>query len=326
MAETIQIPNNIPVSWLSRQLSANADMLFLVSVPDTRTETQYMSKYFRHEDFCKELAAQFNIGTVQQWVNKLSSEYAPIIGNPANNTLCCATTPDPFIISSITQSAFNIVSLSGYRLSAGMDSIFKSVQFDQICASNTYVDHASITNLTTNSASISNLSSDIVSITNLSVTNIHTTTEVVPSLYGYPLNNIGINEDGQLVVRNKCVNFGVVDQNFDLVLDKVNADELDGISKDFEVILTATSQCTMNLGNFSARNGGETVNFVTPNLDNDHILHLDTGDDGEGYKIFLFIISQVDDQTIYINRQAFRNVRDEDSTAPDDGDDGDDEG
>ena len=78
----------------------------------------------------------------------------------------------------------------------------------------------------------------------------------------------------------------------------------------------------MNLGNFSAHNGGETVNFVTPNLDNDHVLYLDVDNDGEGYKTFLFIISQVDDQTMYINRQAFRNVRDEDSSSPDTGDDG----
>lgn len=92
-----------------------------------------------------------------------------------------------------------------------MDIVFKNVKFDQICASNTYIDHANITNLTTNNASISNLSSDIVSITNLNVTNIHTATEVVPSLYGYPLNEVRINENGQLVVKNKCVNFGVVD-------------------------------------------------------------------------------------------------------------------
>lgn len=321
MAETIQIPNNIPVSWLSRQLSADTDMLFLVSVPDTRTETQYMSKYFKHDDFCKALSAQFNMGFIQQWVNKLCSQYAPIIGNPANNTLCCATAPDPFIISSITQSAFNIVGLSGYRLSTGMDIVFKNVKFDQICASNTYIGHANITNLTTNNASISNLSSDIVSITNLSVTNIHTTTEVVPSLYGYPLNEVKINDNGQLVVKNKCVNFGVVDQNFDLVLDQVNTDELDGISKDFEVILTATSPCIMSLDSFNAYNQG-IANFVTPNLDNDHVLYLDVDNDGEGYKTFLFIISQVDDQTMYINRQAFRNVRDEDSSAPDTGDGG----
>lgn len=321
MAETIQIPNNIPVSWLSRQLSADTDMLFLVSVPDTRTETQYMSKYFKHDDFCKALSAQFNMGFIQQWVNKLCSQYAPILDNQADNVLCCATIPNPYIISAIFQENCNITALSGYRLSTGMDIVFKNVKFDQICATNMYADGASITNLTSQNASITNLTSNSASITNLNVTNIHTATEVVPSLYGYPLNEVKINDNGQLVVKNKCVNFGVVDQDFDLVLDLVNTDELDGISKDFEVILTATSPCTMSLDSFNAYNQG-IANFVTPNLDNDHVLYLDVDNDGEGYKTFLFIISQVDDQTMYINRQAFRNVRDEDSSAPDTGDGG----
>ena len=320
MAETIQIPNNIPVSWLSRQLSADTDMLFLVSVPDTRTETQYMSKYFKHDDFCKALSAQFNIGFIQQWVNKLCSQYAPILDNQADNVLCCATIPNPYIISAIFQENCNITALSGYRLSTGMDIVFKNVKFDQICATNMYADGASITNLTSQNANITNLTSNSANITNLNVTNIHTTTEVVPSLYGYPLNEVRINESGQVVVKNKCVNFGVVDQDFDLVLDQVNTDELDGISKDFEVILTATSPCIMSLDSFNAYNQG-IANFVTPNLDNDHVLYLDVDNDGEGYKTFLFIISQVDDQTMYINRQAFRNVRDEDSTDPDTGDD-----
>lgn len=76
----------------------------------------------------------------------------------------------------------------------------------------------------------------------------------------------------------------------------------------------------MSLDSFDAYNQG-IANFVTPNLDNDHVLYLDVDNDGEGYKTFLFIISQVDDQTMYINRQAFRNVRDEDSSAPGTGDD-----
>ncbi len=134
MAETIQIPNNIPVSWLSRQTSADADMLFLVSVPSEKTETQYMSKYYKHSDFCSQLSSAFDLGYIHQWVDKLCSEYAPVLDNAANNTLCCATAPDPFIISSITQSAFNIVSLSGYRLSSGMDTVFKSTVFDEISA------------------------------------------------------------------------------------------------------------------------------------------------------------------------------------------------
>ena len=132
MAETIQIPNNIPVSWLSRQTSADSDMLFLVSVPSDKTETQYMSKYFKHDDFCNGLSSAFDLGYIHQQIDKLCSEYGPILDNAANNTLCCATTPDPFIISSITQSAFNIVSLSGYRLSSGMDMVFKSTIFDEI--------------------------------------------------------------------------------------------------------------------------------------------------------------------------------------------------
>lgn len=92
-----------------------------------------------------------------------------------------------------------------------MDIVFKNVKFDQICATNMYADGASITNLTSQNANITNLTSNSASITNLNVTNIHTATEVVPSLYGYPLNEVRINESGQVVVKNKCVNFGVVD-------------------------------------------------------------------------------------------------------------------
>ena len=50
----------------------------------------------------------------------------------------------------------------------------------------------------------------------------------------------------------------------------------------------------MSLDSFNAYNQG-IANFVTPNLDNDHVLYLDVDNDGEGYKTFLFIISQVDD-------------------------------
>ena len=134
MAETIQIPNNIPVSWLTRQTSADPDMLFLVSIPSEKTETQYMSKYYKCDDFSNQLSSAFDLGYIHQWVDKLCSEYAPILDNAADNTLCCAITPDPFIISSITQSAFNIVGLSGYRLSTGMDIVFKNAVFDEINA------------------------------------------------------------------------------------------------------------------------------------------------------------------------------------------------
>ena len=92
-----------------------------------------------------------------------------------------------------------------------MDTVFKNVKFDQICATSMYADGASTTNLTSLNANVTNLASNSASITNLNVTNIHTATEVVPSLYGYPLNEVKIDENGQVVVKNKCVNFGVVD-------------------------------------------------------------------------------------------------------------------
>ena len=151
MAETIQIPNNIPVSWLSRQTSADSDTLFLVSVPDERTETQFMSKYLKYGDFCSELSSAFQVGWMKQWIDTLCSEYAPILENAADNTLCCATTPDPYIISSITQSSFNIVSLSGYRLSSGMDTVFKNVVFEQISATNIYSDDITTISVVTRS-------------------------------------------------------------------------------------------------------------------------------------------------------------------------------
>ena len=172
MAETQQIPDNIPVSWLQKQISADADMLYLVSVPDSRTETQFMSKYFKQGDLCNALSSGFGIGVIRQWIDKLSGDYAPIIEGLSTNALCCATTPDPFIISAIYQSNGNIVELSGYRLSAGMEEVFNHTTFGTINAKNIRVQNLTADNISANNISANNISAINVRIQNLSVDNI----------------------------------------------------------------------------------------------------------------------------------------------------------
>ena len=147
MAETQQIPDNIPVSWLQKQISADANMLYLVSVPDSRTETQFMSKYFKQGDLCNALSSGFGIDVIRQWIDRLSGDYAPIIEGLSTNALCCATTPDPFIISAIYQSNGNIVELSGYRLSAGMEEVFNHTTFGTINTNNIHVQNLTADNI-----------------------------------------------------------------------------------------------------------------------------------------------------------------------------------
>lgn len=167
MSQTIEIPNNIPVSWLSRQETSDNDMLLLVSVPDSRTETEFMSKYMKYEDFYGNLRTDMKIGVMQQWVDKLSGEYAAILDNLSSNALCCATIPNPYIISALYQENGNITSLSGYRLSDGMDYLFKNAEFDQISCRN-----LNASNLTTNNSKITNLS--VTTIVNTTIDRLQT--------------------------------------------------------------------------------------------------------------------------------------------------------
>lgn len=285
MSQTIEIPNNIPVSWLARQERAEDEMLFLVSVPDSRTETEYMSKYLKYGDLQGQLEEKFKIGTLQQWVNALSA--SGLLTSLETNALCCATIPNPYIISAIYQSSGNITALDGYRLSDGMDNLFQNMTFEYIQCKNFYSSSLSSVNL-----SASNLDVQNVSINNLSVTHIHTETALVPSLYGYPLVEVEIKDDGVVYVNNKSVNYLDASTNFQIDMLPVD-DELSSISKDLELFVYASDNCTI---------GFQFDNILTPNPEDEDILTLDR----ENY--YLFIISQVDEDTFYVNRQTLRGI------------------
>ena len=294
MSQTIEIPNNIPVSWLSRQQTSENDMLLLVSVPDSRTETEFMSKYMKYEDFYTGLYSDMKIGAIQYWVDKLSGDYAPILDNLSNNVICCATIPNPYIISAIYQENGNITGLDGYRLSDGMDYIFKNVWFDQIKCINLTAQNAKLTNLTASNTNISNLTAENTTINNLSANHITTSITLVPSLYGYPLEEVEIGTDSRLVVKNKCVNYGVVDGDFFVVMDDVDS-ELDSISKDFELFVYAIQESRIDFNRFQFA-------MRTPNLEDEDVTLLESG------KAYLLIFSQVDQDTMYVNRQTLRDL------------------
>ena len=286
MSKTIEIPNNIPVSWLTRQERAEDESLFLVSVPDSRTETEYMSKYIKYGDIQSQLRETFNIGTLQQWVDALSA--SGLLTSLETNALCCATIPNPYIISAIYQDSGNITALDGYRLSDGMDYLFQNMMFEYIQCRNFHS-----TNIEASTIKVDNLSSAIANIANLSVTNIYTTENLVPSLYGYPLIEVEIDNNGYAYVHNKSVNYITATSDFRIDMIPV-ADELSEISKDFEVFVYAQSDCKIDFL------FGEKL--VTPNLEDEVIseLHADN--------FYLFIISQLDRDTFYINRQTMRDI------------------
>lgn len=294
MSQTIEIPNNIPVSWLSRQESTENDMLFLVSVPDPRTETEFMSKYLKYEDFYRGLYSDFKIGTITQWINKVSTDYAPILDNLSGNTICCATIPNPYIISAISQENGNITGLEGYRLSDGMDYIFKNVFFDQINCINLTATNTKLTNLSTTNANISSLTIENSTINNLSVSHITTVSTSVPSLYGYPLVEVQL-KDSVMTVKNKCVNYGIVINDFSIVMEVVSDTELETISKDFEVFVYAVNDVKINFNQFQ-------FTILTPNNEEEDVLQLEAG------KYYLLIFSQVDMNTVYMNRQILRSI------------------
>ena len=122
----------------------------------------------------------------------------------------------------------------------------------------------------------------------MSANHITTSITLVPSLYGYPLVEVEIGTDSRLVVKNKCVNYGVVDGDFFVVMDDVDS-ELDSISKDFELFVYAIQESRIDFNRFQ-------FSMRTPNLEDEDVTLLESG------KAYLLIFSQVDQDTMYVNR------------------------
>lgn len=131
--KTIQIPDNVPVSWLPNHPTLDPEMLFLVSVPSTKTETGFISKYITFRDLRDGLQSLFQIDATHGVVERISGDYFPVLDNLSSNTICCDVA-NPYIISAIVQKDGNISALEGYRLSSAMNQLHTEVVFDTIKA------------------------------------------------------------------------------------------------------------------------------------------------------------------------------------------------
>lgn len=132
---TLQIPDNIPVSWLPNHPTLDSEMLFLVSVPSEKSETGFMSKYITFRDLKAGLQELFKIDDTHTTIEQISADYFPILNGFSSNTICCDV-GNPYVISSIVQKDGNISSVSGYRLSSMLESLHRSVAFNTIKAKN----------------------------------------------------------------------------------------------------------------------------------------------------------------------------------------------
>lgn len=131
--ETIKIPDNIPISWLPNHPELDSEMLFLISVPSTKTETGFISKYITFRDLKNGLQSLFQIDTTYNVIEQISGDYFPILDSLSSNTICC-NIENPYIISSIVQRDGNICEVGGYRLSTMIDKIHQEVAVDTLKA------------------------------------------------------------------------------------------------------------------------------------------------------------------------------------------------
>jgi hypothetical protein len=72
------------------------------------------------------------------------------------------------------------------------------------------------------------------------------TTNLIPSLYGYPLVAVNIDSGARLKIKNKCVNYTIAGRDFFVVMEELAEnveEELANISKDFELFVEATQDC-----------------------------------------------------------------------------------
>lgn len=130
MSELIQVPNNVPVSWLEPEGRPSDDALLLVSEPNQDTETQYMSRSVRVADFENKIIDDLDIPSVEG-LAALSGYVAGTYYTKNNNVV-------PKVISAITTFAdettgrFGMQSVSAYNLSAGINLVFNKLKNDRV--------------------------------------------------------------------------------------------------------------------------------------------------------------------------------------------------
>lgn len=108
-------------------------MLLLVSVPSDKTESGFMSKYVTWSDLTSDIKSTFKLSAMEEVVSQVSSQAFPIFDGLSANTLKCDLR-NPYVISSISQRAGNITELSGYRLSAALDTLHSAVPMQKVLA------------------------------------------------------------------------------------------------------------------------------------------------------------------------------------------------
>ena len=130
MSMTIEVPDNVPVSWLQRVTHLSDDLLLLASEPNHDTETEFMSRYFTYYDMHNDLSARFKLESIWDHISDLYDGKISL-SDYLDNTICCNIN-DPYIISSLrqgpmtngTETSVGILSASGYYLSTGMKTVF----------------------------------------------------------------------------------------------------------------------------------------------------------------------------------------------------------
>lgn len=160
----IPLSNHLAVSQLPAAETLNHDTLFLVSEPNSSTRTGFITRNITYSRVRDVIDGDFSLTRLTQQFNELCAITHPIITGLDTSYVSCENIGNPYIISSLYQSDGNITSCLGYRLSTGMDMIFKSVEFGQISVGNLTAGNAGIAD-----AYIGNLSVDNSTAGNLTV-------------------------------------------------------------------------------------------------------------------------------------------------------------
>lgn len=143
MPEINQIPDNVPVSWLQK-LNGNElsdESLFLVSQPDSQTETEYMSRYVTYRDLKNAMTTQLDINKINEDMATLCSQM--LREDEFLRTKVIVDTVNPYIVSSLTQGVetlddgtrrIGILSADGYRLSSAINNYATKVMMKNCAA------------------------------------------------------------------------------------------------------------------------------------------------------------------------------------------------
>jgi len=136
----------------------------LVSEENASTGTGYITKNISYDRVKKSLDRDFSLTKLAQNFHDLCAITYPVIVGLETNYVSCQNVGDVYIISSLYQSDGNITSAFGYRLSAGMDYYFNTMEFDNLSVKNFHAKDSYLTN-----CQVDNLCVDELTTNNLCV-------------------------------------------------------------------------------------------------------------------------------------------------------------